>query len=181
MTAHALHVNYPKTLLFSFTTSERNLLKEIAGHWMKMYACHEIDRGNLVGFHFLTVWDPLVTLEKIRLQPCFKTDAIRRDGYEFDIGRQRDVPLCVYEVQMLCEMVKAAVECRLNRFLLIDKGSMADVVGRRLTWSWMNSQVTIALSQKLDLLDQVAGLFYGHSAYQSSCLAIETLAGVEYA
>lgn len=181
MTTQTVQVAYPKTLLFSFTASERNLLKEIAGHWMKMYACHEVDRGNLVGLHFLTVWDPLVSLEKIRKQPCFKTDSIRKGGYEFDIGKQRDIPLCVFEIQMLCEMVKAAVECRLNRFLLIDKGSMADVVGRRLTWSWMNSQVTIALSHKLDLLDQVAGLFYGHSAYHSSCLEVEKLVGVEYA
>lgn len=181
MTVHANRMIKPKTLLFTFTTAERNLLAEIAGQWMKMYACHEVDRGNVVGFHFLTVWDPLVTLEKIRQQPCFKTDAIQRGGYEFDIGCQRDLPLCVYEVEMLCEMVKAAVECRLNRFLLIDKGCMADVIGRRLTWSWMNSRVTIALSHKLDLLEQVAGLFHGHSAYQSSCLKIERLEGVTYA
>ena len=181
MTNQAIQMNGPKVLLFAFTVSERNLLTEIAGQWMKMYACHEVDRGNVVGFHFLTVWDPLVTLAKISKQPCFKTDGIKRGGYEFDIGRQRDLPLCVYEIEMLCEMVKAAVECRLNRFLLIDKGCMADVVGRRLTWSWMNSAVTVALSHKLALLEQVAGLFQGHSAYQSSCLKIERLEGVEYA
>ncbi|WP_438461978.1 hypothetical protein [Marinomonas sp. PE14-40] len=181
MTAQPVKVKVPQTFLFTFTTTDLNLMTEIANHWMKMYACHEIERGEVVGYHFLTVWNPIVTLQKLREKPTFKTDSIQKGGYEWGIGAQHDVPLCVYEIQMLCEMVKAAIECRLNKFLLIDKGVMAEVVERRLTWSWANSAVTIALSRKLELLENFAGLFAGHSAYQTSCLTLERLSGVAYA
>jgi len=181
MTIQPAQIKVPQALLFSFDPTELNLMVEIANHWMKMYACHEIDRGEVVGYHFLTVWSPIVTLQKLRKTPTFKTNSVQKGGYEWDIGAQHDVPLCVYELEMLCEMVKAAIECRLNRFLLIDKGSMAEVVSRRFTWSWSNSGVTKALSYKLELLEKMAGLFAGHSAYQSSCITLEKLGGVAYA
>lgn len=181
MTIQPAPIKIPQALLFSFDPTELNLMTEIANHWMKMYACHEIDRGEIVGMHFLTVWNPISTLEKLKRKPVFKTDSVLKGGYEFEIGGQLDVALCVYELEMLCEMVKAAIECRLNRFLLLDKGSMAEVVERRLTWSWANSRVTKALSNKLGLLEKVASLFAGHSAYQSSCFALEKLEGVAYA
>ncbi len=181
MTTQPAPIKIPQALLFSFDPTELNLMTEIANHWMKMYVCHEIDRGEIVGMHFLTVWNPISTLEKLKDKPVFKTNSVLKGGYEFELGCQLDVALCVYELTMLCEMVKAAIECRLNRFLLIGKGSMAEVVDRRFTWSWSSSVSTKALSQKLELLGNLAGLFSGHSAYQSSCLSLEQLGGVAYA
>jgi len=155
-------------------------MKEVAAQWMKIYACHEVDRGSVVGFHFLTVWNPLFTLSKIEETPTFMTSSVAVGGYEFEIGNQLTAPLCAYELEMLHDMVHAAIECRINHFMLIEKGRMADVIGQRLTWSWANSAVTIAVAEKMSLLNEFAGLFDGHSAYQSTIEQITRLQGVDY-
>ncbi|RUM56303.1 MAG: hypothetical protein DSY85_03125 [Marinomonas sp.] len=171
----------PQAILFTFEAAEINICKAIAKHWMKMYTCHEIDRGLQVGFHFLTVWNPLFTLEKIEARRSFRTDKVRKGGYAFDLGAQLNVELCAYELEMLHEMVSAAVEVRLNQFMLIDQGSMADVVGPYLTQSWASSVAAKRLMEKLDVLKNLAGLFAGHSAYQSTCFNVAQMEGVEYA
>ena len=176
-----IQLKQPQALMFTFEAAEINICKAIAAHWMKMYTCHEIDRGNQPGFHFLTVWNPLFTLDKIEKRRSFRTDRIDNVGYAFDIGAQLNCELCVYELNMLHEMVSAAVEVRLNKFLLIDQGTMADVIGPYLTQSWASSVAAMRLKDKLDVLKNLAGLFAGHSAYQSTCIQVAQLEGVEYA
>lgn len=181
MSSNPKTLNTPKAIIFTFETAELNICRHIARHWMKMYVCHEIDRGLNAGFDFLTVWNPVFTIDKLKAKQSFRTDRVKRGGYEFGIGAQLESDLCVYELEMLHSMVSAAVEVRLNQFLLIDKGTMADVVGPYLTQSWASSAAAKALGEKLNYLKSVAGLFAGHSAYQSTCVQISQMGGVEYA
>ncbi|WP_417552060.1 hypothetical protein [Marinomonas fungiae] len=171
----------PQAILFTFEAAEINICKAIAKHWMKMYVCHEIDRGIHPGLDFVSVWNPLCTLEKIEAKHSFRTDRVRVGGYAFDIGAQMSCDLCTYELDMLHKMVSAAVEVRLNQFLLMDQGTMADVVGPYLTQSWASSVAANRLREKLDILQNLAGLFAGHSMYQSTCLQLAQIKGVEYA
>ncbi|WP_067095544.1 hypothetical protein [Marinomonas atlantica] len=177
----ATQLKQPQAILFTFETAELNICRQVARHWMKMYTCHEIDRGMHPGMDFVCIWSPMTTLDKIDQKRSFRTDRIQKGGYPFDIGAQAKIELCVYELNMLSDMVSAAVDVRLNQFLLIDKGTMADVIGPYLTQSWASSVAAKRLKEKLDVLKNLAGLFAGHSAYQSTCLQIAQLGGVEYA
>ena len=168
-------------LQFNFSTPEINVARLIASHWQKMYACFEIDRGEPVGFTFLTIWSPSVTLSKIEKQPSFKSSALTHHHYAVgDLGAQMNAPLTRWELEMLTNMVTAAVEGRLNRFLLMDKGMMNDVVGAYLTQSWTCNRTAIELAKKLAYLNNYAGLFDGHSAYQTAIATIERMQGVEH-
>lgn len=181
MSSNPTPLKQPQAILFTFETAELNICRQVARHWMKMYTCHEIDRGMQPGFHFLTVWNPLFTLDKINERRSFRTDRVNGGGYAFDIGAQLSCELCAYELNMLHEMVSAAVDVRLNQFMLIDQGTMADVIGPYLTQSWASSVAAKRLKEKLDVLKNLAGLFAGHSAYQSTCIQVAQLEGVEYA
>lgn len=171
----------PQAILFTFESAEINICKAIAKHWMKMYTCHEIDRGIHPGLDFISVWNPLFTLEKIEAKRSFRTDRVHSGAYEFGIGAQQECELCTYELDMLHKMVRAAVEVRLNQFMLLDQGTMADVVGPYLTQSWASSVAANRLMEKLDVLQNLAGLFAGHSMYQSTCMQLAQMKGVEYA
>lgn len=171
----------PKTLLISFSNTEINLIRLVAGHWAKMWTCNEIDRGEVPGMSFIQVWSPFFTVEKLQAVPSFRTDMVERDPYEVGIGRQLDWPLCQFELSMLKRMVCAAVEGRLNSFMMMDKGVMQDVLGPVLTQSWTCNASAGALAQKLTILEEVAGLFEGHSLYQSVERQMHGLQGVEYA
>lgn len=167
-------------LLFSFSPAEINVARLIGNHWRKMYVCHEIDRGDVAGWTFITVWDPEQTLNKIQRQSSFRTSTLTHYGYELgEIGAQLNAPLTRWELEMLTSMVTAAIEGRLNRFLLLDKGAMNDVLGAYLTQSWTCNSTAIALAEKLQLLQEFAGLSDGNSAYLSAINAIQRMQGVE--
>ncbi|MBJ7536984.1 hypothetical protein [Marinomonas transparens] len=184
MTTQPTPLKKPQSMLFSFTTTELNVLKLIAHHWQKMYVCHEIDRGEVAGYTFLTLWSPEFTIQKLTETPSFKTDSISSTRYELgEFGAQVNAPLCRWELEMLATMVRYAVEGRLNCFLLLDKGRMNDVIGPYLTQSWTCNSGAAALANKVDLLGQVAGLFEGHSSYESAMAYVRqyahSLMGVE--
>ncbi|WP_147290583.1 hypothetical protein [Marinomonas piezotolerans] len=167
-------------LLFSFSASEINVARLIGNHWRKMYVCHEIDRGEVAGWTFITVWDPEQTISKIQRQPSFKTSSLTQHHYELgEIGAQLNAPLTRWELEMLNNMVTAAIEGRLNRFLLLDEGVMNDVLGSYLTQSWTCNSTAIALAEKLQLLQHFAGMSDGHSSYQTALTAVERTKGVE--
>ena len=156
------------------------MLRLIGNHWSKMFVCHEIDRGDAPGMTFYCVWSPLFTIDKLVSQPSFKTDNITQDAYAVgEIGAQVGFPLCAWELDMLSTMTGYAVRGQLNRFLLTEKGVMTDVVGAYLTQSWTCNQTAIAIAEKLDLLRLVAGLFEGHSGYESAVRGIRRMNGVE--
>ncbi len=156
------------------------MLRLIAAHWQKMFVCHEIDRGDAPGMTFYCVWSPLFTIDKLEGQPSFRTDRVEKGVYGIgEIGAQVGFPLCTWELDMLSAMTNYAVRGQLNRFLLTEKGVMADVVGPYLTQSWTCNQTAIALAEKLDLLRGVAGLFTGHSGYELAVKGIRRMNGVE--
>lgn len=178
--AQPISLNNTNCLLFSFSASEINIARMIGNHWQKMFVCFEIDRGEPAGFTFLSVWSPAITLDKIQDQPTFKTSSITHNHYQVgELGAQINAPLTRWELEMLTNMVTAAVEGRLNRFLLTDTGVMNDVVGGYLTQSWTCNSTAIALAEKLRLLQEYAGLFDGHSAYQAALGAVARMKGVE--
>lgn len=173
-------IKKPQAILFTFTTTELNVLRLIANHWQKMYVCHEIDRGDAPGMTFYCVWSPLFTIDKLQSQPTFKTDTITQDRYDVgDIGAQVEFPLCAWELDMLSCMTSHAVEGRLNRFLLTDKGVMTDVIGPYLTQSWTCNAAAVSIAEKLSLLSLVAGLFEGHSGYELAVRQLKRMNGVE--
>ncbi len=180
MTAQPTQLKTPQSILFSFTKTDLNVLRLIAAHWQKMYVCHEIDRGDAPGMTFYSVWSPLFTIDKLGAQPSFRTDRVTQECYEVgNIGAQLEFPLCAWELDMLSAMTNYAVRGKLNRFLLTQRGVMADVVGPYLTQSWTCNQVAIAVAEKLDLLRGVAGLFTGHSGYELASKGISRMNGVE--
>jgi len=129
---------------------------------------------------FYCVWSPLFTIDKLQDQPSFKTDGVEQNTYVIgDIGAQVEWPLCTWELDMLSAMANYAVRGQLNRFMLLDKGVMADVIGQYLTQSWTCNQTAIAVAEKLDLLRGVAGLFTGHSGYDLAMNGIRRMNGVE--
>ncbi|WP_394178442.1 hypothetical protein [Marinomonas posidonica] len=180
MTAQPVSAPRIEAVLFSFTKTEINVMRLISAHWQKMYACHEIDRGEPVGLTLYSVWSPSFTLEKLSQQPSFRTDRVTSECYDVgSIGAQLSFPLCTWELDMLSAMVNFAIRGQLNRFLLTDKGVMADVVGSHFTQSWTCNSTAIAVAEKLDLLRSVAGLFSGHSGYAFALQRVERLQGVE--
>lgn len=84
---------------------------------------------------------------------------------------------------MLSQMVNAAIKGELDRFLLHDKGVMRDVIGAHFTQSWTCNSSAVALANKLSLLQEVAGVFVGSSAYEIAMSHIKrayrSLEGVE--
>jgi hypothetical protein len=136
------------------------------------------------GETFMTVWSPEYTLMKLKDQPSFRSDSITKDVYK--IGEpmaQCFAPLCCWELEMLAKMARAAVTGELDRFLLNDKGVMRDVIGTHFTQSWTCNSSAMAVANKLDLLEDVSGMFFGSSSYEIAMRhvkrAFRSLDGVE--
>jgi hypothetical protein len=142
------------------------VLRLIGNHWSKMFVCHEIDRGGIAGESFMRVWSPEYTLMKLRQSPSFNSSSVERDAYSFDdYLNQMGHPLCCFELDMLMRMVNAAVTGELDKFLLLEKGVMRDVIGPYFTQSWTVNSAAHALANKMIILERVAGMFEGHSGY----------------
>lgn len=142
------------------------MLRLIGNHWSKMFVCHEIDRGGIAGETFMRVWSPEYTLMKLRERPSFNSNSVEREPYSFDgFFEQSQHPLCCFELDMMMRMVNAAVKGELDRFLLLEKGTMRDVIGPHFTQSWTVNATAHAVANKMIMLERVAGLFDGHSSY----------------
>ncbi|MEL0621766.1 hypothetical protein V6238_01555 [Marinomonas arenicola] len=184
MTAQSTKLSAPQSILFTFTATDLNVLRLIANHWSKMFVCHEIDRGLIPGETIMTIWSPEYTLMKLRDMPTFYSHTISKEVYEFGVPlAQYDWPLCCWELEMLAKMTRAAVTGELDRFMLNDKGVMRDVLGTHFTQSWTCNSSAMAVANKLNLLDEVSGMFFGSSSYELAMLhvkrAFRTLDGVE--
>jgi hypothetical protein len=131
-----------------------------------MFVCHEIDKGGIAGETFMRVWSPEYTLVKLRDRPSFNSSSVEKAPYELGFFEQTQHPLCCFELDMLMRMVKAAVTGHLDKFLLLEKGVMRDVIGPHFTQSWTVNSGAHALANKLIVLEKVAGLFDGHSGYE---------------
>lgn len=164
MTTQPAALIIPQSILFTFTAAELNVLRLIGSHWSKMFVCHEIDRGGIAGETFMRVWSPEYTLMKLRDQPSFLSNSVEKEPYSIDgFFNQMQHPLCCFELEMLIRMVNAAVIGQLDKFLLLEKGVMRDVIGSHFTQSWTVNSAAHALANKLMMLERVMGLFEGHS------------------
>jgi hypothetical protein len=167
MTVQPKPLNKVQSILFSFTTTELNVLRLIASHWQKMFVCHEIDKGGIAGETFMSIWSPEYTLMKLRDKPSFNSSSVDKGRYSFEgFFEQSAHPLCCFELDMMMRMVNAAVKGELDKFLLLEKGTMRDVIGPHFTQSWTVNSAAHALANKMVILERVAGMFEGHSDYQ---------------
>ena len=166
MTAQPKTLQKVQSILFTFTAAELNVLRLIGNHWSKMFVCHEIDRGGIAGESFMRIWSPEYTLMKLREQPSFLSSSVEKEPYAFDgFFNQVQHPLCCFELDMLMRMVRAAIVGELDKFLLLEKGVMRDVIGSHFTQSWTVNGSAHDLANKMIILERVAGMFDGHSGY----------------
>lgn len=157
---HAVYQTKSQTpsSLLSFSASEIEMLLEIARHWMKLKACHEIDNDLILGGFFYKTWNPRSTILKIEKQ-CEKRGKIKRGGWslmplrladDFDPLALGDDPLSKIELVLVGDMVAAAASGGLKRFAM-DGAVLQEVQGLKVSAYWSGVKALKPLSEKLAL------------------------------
>jgi hypothetical protein len=154
---HTLNHNTPSSML-SFSASELEIMLEVARHWMKLRACHEIDNDLIMGAFFYQSWNPRATILKIEKQGV-TIGKIKRSGWalmplrlvsDFDPLALGDDPLSKVEIVQLSEMMTAAVSGGLKRFLM-NGAVMQEVEGAKVSVYWSTVKPAKAVAEKLAL------------------------------
>lgn len=154
---HPLNHNTPSSML-SFSANELELMLEVARHWMKLRACHEIDNDLIMGGFFYQSWNPRLTILKIEKQGV-TLGKIKRGGWalmplrlaaDFDPLALGEDPLSKVEIVMLSEMMTAAVTGGLKRFMM-NGAVLQEMEGAKVSVYWSSVKAAKVVAEKLAL------------------------------
>jgi hypothetical protein len=144
--------------MLNFSASDLEIMLEVARHWMKLRACHEIDNDLIMGAFFYQSWNPRATILKIEKQGA-SIGKIKRGGWalmplrlaaDFDPLALGDDSLSKVEIIQLSEMMAAAVSGGLKRFLM-NGAVMQEMEGAKVSVYWSSVKAAKVVAEKLAL------------------------------